>query len=180
MKFFSKRTPAYGDTREYAIIDRPDKRQVETILAKLNPAVPRHFLFALAGVLWACAGVLLCFRGVVWIEDVQFPVACGVELAGILLAALGYMFIFSRVVRKNIARIGALPERVCVFAFTAWRGYLIIAVMMTAGIALRSSSIPHFYLALPYTSMGGMLLTGSVVFSRQFVVSAQSRKDPGT
>jgi nucleoside recognition membrane protein YjiH len=153
---------------------------VETILTKLNPAVPRHFLFALAGVLWACAGVVLCFRGVVWIEDVQFPVAFGIEFAGILLAALGYVFMFSRVVRKNIARIGALPERVCVFAFTAWRGYLIIAVMMTAGIALRNSAIPHFYLVLPYTTMGGMLLTGSAAFSRQFVVSVQSRRAPGT
>lgn len=159
---------------------RPDKRQVETILTKLNPAVPRHFLFALAGVLWAFAGAMLCFRGFIWIENLQFLVAFGVEAAGISLAAVGYMYLFSRVVGKNIARIGALPERACVFAFTAWRGYLIIAVMMTAGIALRTSTIPHFYLALPYTSMGVMLLTGSVAFSRQFVVSVQSRRDPET
>ncbi len=149
---------------------------MDTLLTKLNPAVPRHFLYALAGFLWAVAGTLLCFRGIVWIEGLRFPAALGIELAGIALAVAGYLYMFSRLVERNIARIGGLPEHACVFAFTAWRGYLIIAMMMTAGITLRNSSFPRLYLALPYTAMGGMLLTGSVAFSRRFLYEFQSRR----
>ncbi len=145
------------------------------MINRFNPAVPRHFLFAIAGLLWTLAGGLLCLRGAMWLGEFQFPVIASIEAASLAIAAAGYVFLFERIVRKNITRISRLPERACVFAFTAWRGYIMIAIMMTAGITLRSSSLPLYYLSLPYTAMGGILLAGSVMFYRQFFAVALPR-----
>jgi nucleoside recognition membrane protein YjiH len=146
------------------------------MIQRFNPAVPRHFLYAIAGLFWTLAGGLLCMRGAFWLGELQFPTIASIGAASIAVAAAGYVFLFAGIVRKNITRIGRLPDRACVFAFTAWRGYIMIAIMMTAGISLRSSSIPLYYLSLPYTAMGGILLTGSVVFYRQFLAVALPKK----
>jgi hypothetical protein len=92
------------------------------------------------------------------------------ELAGIVLAAIGYFYLFFRVVQYNIKRIHALPVRACVFAFTAWRGYLMIGLMVTLGLTLRGSTIPKYYLSIPYTAMGVMLLIGSTRLFRHFLI----------
>jgi hypothetical protein len=87
------------------------------------------------------------------------------------LAVAGYFFFFIKVVQKNIDRISRLPERACLFAFTAWHGYIMIALMMTVGIMLRNASIPKYYLSIPYTAMGGILLIGSLRFYRRFLTA---------
>jgi hypothetical protein len=92
-----------------------------------------------------------------------------VAVASVIIAVTGYVFGFSKIVRKNIDRIRQMSARANIFAFTAARGYIMIALMMTIGITLRNSSIPKFYLAVPYVAMGGMLFIGSVTFYRQFI-----------
>ena len=140
-----------------------------TIVSKLNPAIPRRYLFVLGGIMWTSAGALLCVRAAIWLDVFPFQTELALESISLVLAALGYSFKFSRLVQKNIDRIHRLPERACVFAFTAWRGYIMIALMITIGIALRSTLIPTYYIAIPYTAMGGMLLIGSIRFYRQFL-----------
>ena len=146
------------------------------MINRFNPAVPRHFLFAIAGLLWTLAGGLLCMRGAMWLEGFHFLAIASIEAASLAVAAAGYVFLFAGIVRKNIARIALLPDRACVFAFTAWRGYIMIGIMMTAGISLRSSSLPLYYLSLPYTAMGSILLAGSVMFYREFLGIAVPKK----
>jgi hypothetical protein len=147
------------------------------MISELNPAVPRHYLFAIDGVLWSAAGALLCIRAEVWIAVFPFRTEFALESISIVLAAAGYSFWFFRVVQKNIDRIGRLPERTCVFAFTHWRGYILIALMMTIGITLRNSSFPKFYLSIPYTAMGWTLLIGSIRFYREFFLIAVKNKN---
>ncbi len=139
------------------------------MIQRFNPAVPRHFLYGISGLLWTLAGGILCVRGAIWLGGFPILGIASLEAIALALGGAGYVFLFAGIVRKNIARIGRLPDRACVFAFTAPRGYVMIAVMMTAGISLRGSSIPMYYLSLPYTAMGGMLLSGSVVFYREFL-----------
>jgi hypothetical protein len=141
------------------------------MFSRLNPAVPRHFLFALAGGLWTIAGTILCVRAEVWLE--VFPLRTEIELEalGAMLAVAGYLFLFAHIVQKNIDRITRLPERVCLFAFTAWRGYLLIALMIVLGLVLRSTPVPKDYLSVPYTVMGIILIIGSIRFYRQFLVA---------
>ncbi|MGA7161667.1 MAG: hypothetical protein WBZ48_11735 [Bacteroidota bacterium] len=140
------------------------------------PAIRRHYLFALAGILWTVAGAILCVRGTIWMTMLPMSAAFIVAFASIIIAVAGYVFGFSRIVLKNIDRIHHLPERANIFAFTAARGYIMIAFMMTLGITLRSSSLPKYYLTIPYFAMGGMLLLGSVRFYKQFLSLALKDK----
>ena len=142
-----------------------------SIISKLNPAVPRHYLFGIAGILWTGAGLLLCVRATIWLEVFSFSTQVILGSVSVALAAAGYLLMFFKIVQKNIDRIGQLPERVCLFAFTAWRGYFIIVFMVTIGITLRNTSIPKYYLAVPYIAMGGILLIGSFSFYRRFAAA---------
>ena len=153
------------------MIPSGNTRDQEAMWMKLHPAVPRHWLFAIAGMIWTAAGLLLCIRAIAWIAQFAFITGVTLETVSLLLAIVGYVYVFSKIVRKNIARIHTLPDRVCAFAFTAWRGYIMIGLMVTVGLTLRNSSIPKFYLSIPYTAMGGMLLIGSRKFFGQFLES---------
>ena len=121
------------------------------------------------------AGGLLCFRGAVWLGEFSLPTAVASETGAIALAVFFYLSTFSRLVQKNIDRIGLLPDRPCVFAFTAARGYVMIGMMMTFGIVLRNSSIPRLALSVPYTAMGVVLLTGSFRFYRQYLILSRQQ-----
>ena len=69
--------------------------------------------------------------------------------------------VFLKVAQDNIARIWDSPDRACLFSFQAWRGYLIIAVMIPLGLLLRNSPLPKPYLAVLYTAIGGGLFLAS-------------------
>jgi len=138
----------------------------------LIPVIRRHYLFALAGILWTIAGGILCVRGTIWLGMLSTSTAFVAASMSIITVAAGYVFGFSKIVVKNIDRIHQLPERANIFAFTAARGYIMIACMMTLGITLRNSSLPKYYLTVPYFAMGGMLLVGSVRFYKQFFAFA--------
>jgi hypothetical protein len=147
-----------------------------SIISRLNPAVPRHYLFGLAGAFWTFAGVLLCARAIIWLDVFPIGIEIALETGSLSLAVAGYWVLFVKVVQKNIDRIGHLPDPACVFAFSAWQGYIMIAAMMTLGITLRNTSIPKYFLAVPYTAMGGILLIGSARFFRQFAAARILRK----
>jgi hypothetical protein len=142
-----------------------------SLISKLNPAVPRHYLFAIAGVLWMIAGVLLCVRGEVWLEVFPLGTEFAMETISLGFAVVGYFFLFVKVVQKNIDRIERLPERSCLFAFTAWYGYIMIALMIMIGFTLRNSALPMYYLSIPYTAMGGTLLIGSLKYYSRFLAA---------
>jgi hypothetical protein len=146
-----------------------------SILSRLNPAVPRYYLFGLAGALWTFAGMVLCIRAILWLNVFPLGIELALETGSLVIAVLGYIFLFVRVVQKNIDRIRQLPDNACVFAFSAWPGYFMIALMMTIGITLRNTSIPKYFLAVPYTAMGGILLIGSARFFHQFATSLSKR-----
>jgi len=133
------------------------------------PEIRRHYLFVLAGIFWTVAGGILCVRAAIWMGMLSPNAAFVFALVSIVCAGGGYVLGFSKIVVKNIARINRMPERANIFAFTAVRGYVMIALMMTIGITLRNSSIPKYYLTIPYFAMGGILLIGSVQFYRQFI-----------
>jgi len=149
--------------------DNPRDRRDIKMWRKLNPAVRRHWLFAIAGVVWTSVGVLLCVRAIVWLAPFALGTNLAAELLAVTIAVIGYIFGFSLIVKKNIVRIQALPERSCAFAFTAWRGYLVIGMMVAIGLALRSSPIPKHYLSVPYSAMGCVLLLGGAAMFRQFL-----------
>jgi len=133
-----------------------------TLEAKFKPAVLRSTLFILAGFLWSVAGIILCSYAIRWMMDVEWDRELEFGFLGLVLAAGFYQWGFKFIVKKNLARLRALPERPCLFAFASWKSYILIAVMVTLGIALRQSTIPKYDLSIPYEAMGGALLMGSI------------------
>ena len=135
----------------------------------LKPAIPRHVLLLLASIFWSLAGLILFVRAIGWLEMIGTATLVVAETISIVIAVIAYIFWFSRLVQKNIARIRHLPDRACAFAFTAWHGYLMIGLMMTIGITLRNTNISRIYLAIPYAIMGCVLIGGSIKLCREFL-----------
>jgi hypothetical protein len=134
---------------------------------RIKPTVPKYLLIALAGLMWSTVGVTLCSMAYYWLKGVDCLTAFPFGLFGIILSLAAYRFGFSGIARKNIDRIFLLPEKGCIFAFQAWKSYLIIVVMITLGIILRHSPIPKHYLAIVYTTIGGALLLSSLHYYRR-------------
>ena len=130
-------------------------------LSSFKPAAPRPWLIALAGLTWSVVGILLCRSAYDWLVPVNRRGLAFFEIAGILMALAAYQLCFSRIARKNITRLSLLTEKTCIFAFQRWRSYVLIAVMVTLGIALRNLPVPKPYLAVLYTAIGGALFLAS-------------------
>lgn len=134
---------------------------------RIKPAVSKYLLIALAGLMWSTVGVMLCRMAYCWLKEIDWLTALPLELFGVILSLAVYRFGFSGIAQKNIDRICLLPERGCIFAFQAWKSYLIIACMVTLGIILRHSPIPKQYLAIVYTTIGGALLLSSLHYYKR-------------
>ena len=130
----------------------------------IKPAMPKYCLVGMAGLLWSAAGIMLCRYALIWLWAFPANVKMITGSAGLVLSLLVYRFAFKRISRKNIGRIDLLPEKSCIFAFQAWRSYLILVVMVTLGIFLRHSDIPRYYLAVIYFTMGGSLFISSFLY----------------
>jgi hypothetical protein len=102
-----------------------------------------------------------------WLKGVDWLTAFPFGLFGIILSLAAYRYGFSGIARKNIDRICLLPEKGCIFAFQAWKSYLIIALMIALGIILRHSPISKQYLAIVYMTIGGALLLSSLQYYRK-------------
>jgi len=141
-----------------------------------KPSAHRRRLYLIAGLLWTIAGSILVERAYGWLDDLDTSQLIVVLSLSSLLGLIFFFAGFIKIVRKNINRIKSLPDKVSVFAFTAWKGYVIIAVMVSAGIMLRSSSFPKHYLAVFYLAMGFSLLMGSFLFYHNYFSKATKRK----
>jgi hypothetical protein len=133
-------------------------------MKKLNPIVAREWLFLLAGVMWTAVGIMLLWRAVGWLTAMEIAWMVGLGALGFVLGFLAYWFGFTHIVRKNIARLCGLPERVGVFSFNSGKGYVTIIFMIGLGVTLRHSPLPREALALLYTAMGSALLLASFHF----------------
>ncbi|MFZ0132325.1 MAG: hypothetical protein WAK95_07270 [Desulfobacterales bacterium] len=130
-------------------------------LNRLKPAVPKYALMAMAGLLWTTVGLGLCRLGYKWVSLLPGTRSLPIGIAGGVLAVMTYRTSFSAVAAKNIERLCRLPDRGCLFAFQAWRSYLIIVFMIGLGVVLRHSPVPKALLAVLYFAIGGALIMGS-------------------
>ena len=130
-------------------------------LERFKPAVPKYCLMATAGLLWTTVGLGLCRLGYKWVSVLPGMRAVSFGMAGMFLALIAYRYSFSGIAVKNIERLCRLPGKGCLFAFQAWRSYLIIGLMIGLGLVLRHSQIPKTYLAIVYFTVGGALILAS-------------------
>jgi hypothetical protein len=86
-------------------------------------------------------------------------------VVGLGLSALGFVWCFAvrrRLAEKNAARVIRRGDGHCLGGFLSGKTWLLVAVMMTAGIVLRRSGVPHAILGVLYSAIGTALLAGSV------------------
>jgi hypothetical protein len=137
--------------------------------AHLKPAVPKCWLFAASGLMWSAVGIMMCATGFGWLMREGLLAALGLAVAGLGVAIMSACRLFGGMAKKNIQRLRRLPQRGCLFAFQAWKSYLIIALMVALGVALRYASVPAKILSVIYTGIGGALLLSSFHYYRHIV-----------
>ena len=125
--------------------------------------VKRNTLLLIACLVWGAAGFNILRLGVL-----AYPAYLSVlnfVLSALVFAVFQY-FIFGRLVKKHTARItGYEEERHFFLKFFDVKSFIIMAVMMTGGIWLRSSGVaPDRFIAFFYTGLGIALALAGVGF----------------
>jgi hypothetical protein len=140
-------------------------------IQQLTPRIGRRYLFIVAAMVWTFAGSMLLFRGVLLFMDDNYLIwfRSGISIIG---GILFYRLLFSNISRKHTSRIADMPlERPCLFSFFNFRSYILMTLMITAGITLRKSGIlPPLYLSVIYVTMGIPLFISSFRFYYAFAV----------
>jgi len=119
--------------------------------------------------MWMGVGIMLIGFASRWLKPLSLSTALLIILCGIGLASLIYFFGFSKMAKKNVRRILAMEgERICLFAFQAWKTYPLVIFMIALGIYLRVySPIPKHLLAIMYIGIGGGLSSSSIHYFKQ-------------
>lgn len=131
--------------------------------------VRAKYLLLIAAAVWFLAGVNIIRLGV--LSAFEGDVAPWVLLAGIPLAFIVFHMMFSKLVGKHSDRIrGYGEEKMHVLKFFDIKGYLIMAIMMGGGIALRSFGlVPPWFVAFFYTGLGVALALAGIGFLVHYV-----------
>ncbi len=137
----------------------------ENRLAKYTLRVSKRTLLFEAACVWLIAAGVLSYKGFVMLTN-----AGGINwwiLLTCLLGGIGfYLILFTKISGKHIKRIKERPiERPCLFSFFNWKGYLMMLIMITSGIVLRSSGVvPIIPMPYFYFFMGTPLLISAIKF----------------
>lgn len=125
------------------------------ILQTMKPGIPKRYLLFVAGVVWTFAGGMLLFRGFSMLMILHKMIWMRL-FESIIAGILFFVFLFSKISFRHIHRIIRLPyQRPCLFSFFNWKSYLMMSLMMSMGILLRTTGIvPMEYLSIFYVAMG--------------------------
>ena len=126
-------------------------------LARLKPGASISTNLLVAALMWSFIGLYLMVRGYLLVESVPW-VFLGLALGGGTLKAF---LVIERAARKNIDRIVARPEGMCLGGVYSWRMWGMVVCMMLGGRLLRNSSVPHLVVSVIYIAVGWALLLSS-------------------
>ena len=146
------------------------------ILAKIKPAVSKHVLLLLAGLMWLSVGVMLLYLSYTWLHASRGYDTYVFGGIGVVIALVVHHFGFLKIVDKNLGRILPMEGTRCVFSFLTWKSYILVAAMVAMGAVLRHSALPKPYLSIIYTGIGLALLLSSIRYLR--ILLGQIRKNP--
>ena len=82
-----------------------------------------------------------------------------------------HLFVFQKLVKKHSGRIRGFEEdKKHIWHFFDKKGYIIMAIMMGGGIALRASGIlPEWFIAFFYTGLGLALTVAGISFIVSYI-----------
>lgn len=130
--------------------------------------VKKRTLLAVAGCVWLIAGFNVARLGIIAYRNMLRITPVHIMLSLAVFCAFGFMFF--RMSVKHSKRIkGYREEFRPVWNFFDLKAYLIMAIMMSGGIWLRSSGlVPDVFVAVFYTGLGCALASAGVLFWLMF------------
>jgi SanA protein len=132
---------------------------------KLKPSVPKRYLLFIAACAWTFAGLMLWARGAKIVIHENFPLEWSIAI-GICWGVLFYLLIFARISLKHSRRIFRIVlEKPCAFSFFSFKSYIMMLVMISAGVFLRlSGAVDLVIIGVFYMIMGFPLALSSLRF----------------
>lgn len=126
--------------------------------------VQSKYLLLIAAAVWFIAGANIVRLGIIAIGEGDAPL--WLLVTGIPVVFMAFHPMFSKLVGKHADRIrGYGDNRMHVLRFFDVKGYVIMAIMMGGGIALRNFGIvPGWFVAFFYTGLGCALALAGVGF----------------
>lgn len=130
--------------------------------------VNKRTLLLIACIVWSIAGFNIVRIGV--LAYPPYVTAINILLS-ILVFSIFQFFIFGKLVKKHTKRIHEYEEEKQFFLkFFDMKSFIIMAVMMTGGILLRSSNLaPDAFIAVFYTGLGASLLLAGLLFGKNYL-----------
>lgn len=125
--------------------------------------VKRNTLLLIASIVWLIAGFNILRIGVSAYKSFLTPLNI---LLSIVVFCVFQFFIFGKLVKKHTKRISQYQEEYHFFMkFFDVKSFIIMAVMMFGGIALRVSGIaPERFIAVFYSGLGFALFLAGILF----------------
>ena len=126
-------------------------------LVRLKPGASTRTNLLVAALMWSFIGLYLMVRGYLLhqaLSGLFWALALG-------LGTLKAFWIIERAARKNIARIVARPDGMCLGGVYSWGMWGMVVCMMLGGRLLRNSSVPPQVLSVIYVAVGWALLLSS-------------------
>ena len=133
--------------------------------------VSKRTLLLIAGIVWLAAGGNIAWLGIQAFAQINMSYVWAIILGAAVVFTLFHMKIFSKMVGKHSDRIANYEaEKIAIWRFFDKSGYIMMAIMMTGGILLRSFGlVPAWFVAFFYTGLGIALALSGVSFLIRFV-----------
>ena len=123
---------------------------------------------ALSAFLWSFFGLDMNYVASKWLVYFSNEVMINLIIIGVLLGLSMAIFLFNKLVKKNIIRIKNLPEKSNILYFQSLKSYILIAFMIGLGITMRKSGlVPDYILCPMYITIGVALFTSSFIYYKE-------------
>jgi len=127
-------------------------------LIRFKPGVPRNVHLVLAAILWTAIGIMLMTRAMFWLVASH---RLWFVLPAVILGSLKSVLVLDKTAKRGLDRILNLSDGTCIGAVYSYKTWILVMVMMAAGITLRHSSLPSSWLGLLYMTIGWALFFSS-------------------
>ncbi|MBF9314622.1 hypothetical protein GK675_02955 [Bifidobacteriaceae bacterium NR002] len=128
--------------------------------------VQKNTLLLIACLVWSAAGFNILKIGLLAYQNYLQPLNYALSL---VVFAIFQFLIFGKLVKKHTQRILEYKEKQFFLKFFDVKSFIIMAFMMTGGIALRATNVaPEQFIAVFYTGLGAALFLAGLLFGYQF------------
>lgn len=124
-------------------------------IQSIKPKISKRYLLFIAAFVWTFAGGMLLFKGILLLCNFNSFLGLRIMIS-IIGGILFYLLLFAKISLKHARRIIELKNNnPCLFSFFNIKSYILMTIMITSGILLRSSGIiSSEYLSIVYITMG--------------------------